>query len=103
MVEALISIIGMWLSRSLLDIELSELIAAILPGVGLALMCAVAVIAGKITASALDTHGVATLLSSWDRPRSFIAGANPQPRCACSQAPSVAARPRRSSWRRELQ
>jgi PST family polysaccharide transporter len=62
MVEALISIVGMWLSCVLLDIGLSDLIVAILPGVGLALMCAVAVVAGKITASALDTHGVSTLL-----------------------------------------
>ena len=62
MVEATISIVGMWLSCLLLDIELSDLIAAILPGAGLALMCAIAVIAGKMTANALGTQGVATLL-----------------------------------------
>ncbi len=62
MVEALISIVGMWLSCLLLDIGMGDLVVAILPGVGLALMCAIAVIAGKITANALGTQGVATLL-----------------------------------------
>ncbi len=61
-VEALISILGMWLSCLLLDIGLSDLVKAILPGAGLALMCALAVTAGKITASACGTQGVATLL-----------------------------------------
>ncbi len=62
MVEALISIVGMWLSCLLLDIGLRDLVEAILPGAGLALMCAVAVIAGKVAANALGTQGVATLL-----------------------------------------
>jgi len=62
MVEALISIIGMWLSCLLLDIKLSDFVVAILPGARLALMCAVAVVAGKLTNNACGTHGVATLL-----------------------------------------
>jgi PST family polysaccharide transporter len=61
-VEAAMSIVGMWLACLLLDIRLSEFVIAIMPGVALALMCAVAVIAGKITANACGTQGVATLL-----------------------------------------
>ena len=56
------SIAGQWLVCLLLDISLSDLVVSILPGVGLALMCAIAVTAGKITASACSTQGVATLL-----------------------------------------
>jgi len=62
MVEALISIVGMWLSCLLLDIGLRDFVVSIIPGAGLALMCALAVAAGKITASACGTQGVATLL-----------------------------------------
>jgi O-antigen/teichoic acid export membrane protein len=62
LVEALISIVGMWLSCVLLDIGLREFVVAILPGARLALMCAVAVVAGKLTVNAYGTHGVATLL-----------------------------------------
>ena len=56
------SIAGQWLACLLLGIGLTDLVVAILPGAGLALMCAIAVIAGKITASACGTQGVATLL-----------------------------------------
>jgi O-antigen/teichoic acid export membrane protein len=62
MVEALISVIGMWLSCLLLDLGLRDLVAAILPGVRLALMCALAVIGGKVLANFFGTHGVVTLL-----------------------------------------
>lgn len=62
MVEATISIVGMWLSCFLLDVGTGELVVAIVPGAGLALMCAVAVVAGKIAANVFDTHGLATLL-----------------------------------------
>ena len=62
MVEALISIIGMWLSCLLLDIGLRDFVVAILPGARLALMCAIAVIAGKLTANAYGIHGIATLI-----------------------------------------
>ncbi|HEV2169350.1 MAG TPA: lipopolysaccharide biosynthesis protein [Candidatus Binatus sp.] len=62
MVEAFISIIGMWLSCVLLDIGLREMVVAILPGVRLAMMCALAVVAGKMLASFCGTQGVATLM-----------------------------------------
>jgi len=61
-VEVVISIAGQWLACLLLGIGLTDLAASIMPGAGLALMCALAVIAGKITASACGTQGVATLL-----------------------------------------
>jgi polysaccharide transporter, PST family len=62
MVEALISIVGMWLSCILLNIGLRDLVVSVLPGARLALMCALAVIAGKVAASACGARGVATLL-----------------------------------------
>ena len=62
MVEALISIVGMWLSCVLLDIRMGDLVVAILPGARLAMMCAIAVVAGKVTANACGAHGVETLL-----------------------------------------
>jgi hypothetical protein len=46
----------------LLGIGLKDLVVAILPGARLALMCAIAVIAGKETASACGTEGIGTLL-----------------------------------------
>ncbi len=61
-VEVVMSIAGQWLACLLLGIRLSDLVVAILPGAGLALMCALAVTAGKITASACGTQGAATLL-----------------------------------------
>jgi O-antigen/teichoic acid export membrane protein len=61
-VEVVMSIAGQWLACLVLGIGLTDLVVAILPGAGLALMCALAVTAGKITASALGTSGVATLL-----------------------------------------
>ena len=61
-VEAVMSIAGQWLVCLLLGIGMTDLVVAIMPGVGLALMCAVAVVAGKITASACGAQGVATLL-----------------------------------------
>src|SRR5258708_19915046 len=60
-VEVVMSIAGQWLVCMLLGIGLTDLVVAILPGARLALMCAVAVIAGKITANACGTHAVATL------------------------------------------
>ena len=61
-VEVVMSIAGQWLVCMLLGIGLTDLVVAILPGARLALMCAIAVIAGKITANACGTQGVATLL-----------------------------------------
>jgi O-antigen/teichoic acid export membrane protein len=61
-VEAVMSIVGLWLSCLLVDAKLTDFVAAIMPGARLALMCAVAVIAGKTTAGACGTQGVATLL-----------------------------------------
>jgi PST family polysaccharide transporter len=61
-VEVVMSIAGLWLAGLLLDIGIKDFIASIRPGVGLALMCAPAVIAGKVAAGAWGTHGVATLL-----------------------------------------
>jgi lipopolysaccharide exporter len=61
-IEVVMSIAGQWLVCMLLGIGLTDLVVAILPGARLALLCAVAVIAGKITASACGTQGLATLL-----------------------------------------
>jgi len=56
------SIAGQWLVCMLLGIGLTDLFVAILPGAGLALMCAIAVIAGKIAANEFARRVVATLL-----------------------------------------
>ena len=61
-VEVVMSIAGQWLVCMLLGIGLTDLVVAILPGARLALLCAIAVVAGKITANACGTQGVATLL-----------------------------------------
>jgi hypothetical protein len=61
-VESIMSIAGEWLACMLIGIGLRELVVAIMPGVRLALMCALAVIAGKMIASFCGTHGVVTLL-----------------------------------------
>jgi lipopolysaccharide exporter len=61
-VESIMSIAGEWLACMLIGIGLRELIVAIMPGVRLALMCALAVIAGKMIAGFCGTHGVVTLL-----------------------------------------
>jgi O-antigen/teichoic acid export membrane protein len=61
-VEVVMSIAGQWLACLLIGVGLGDLAVSIMPGVGLALMCAIAVTAGKITASACGTQGVATLL-----------------------------------------
>ena len=61
-VEVVMSIAGQWLVCVLLGIGLKDLVVAILPGARLALMCAIAVIAGKVTASACGTEGIGTLL-----------------------------------------
>jgi O-antigen/teichoic acid export membrane protein len=61
-VEAVISIAGQWLACILLGIVPIDFVAALLPGIGLALMCGLAVTAGKIAASVCGTEGIATLL-----------------------------------------
>ena len=102
-VEVVMSIAGQWLVCMLLGIGLTDLFVAILPGARLALMCAIAVIAGKITANALARRESLLCCSSWDRPRSFIAGANLPPRCGCSETRSVAAKPAPIVVAQELQ
>lgn len=61
-VESVMSIAGEWLACMLIGIGLRDLVVAIMPGVRLALLCALAVIAGKMIAGLCDTHGVVTLL-----------------------------------------
>src|SRR5258708_32779488 len=62
MVHALTSIIGILLFCLLLGIGLRDFVVAILPVARLALMSAVAVIVGNLTANAYGPHGIATLI-----------------------------------------
>ena len=70
-VGVMMSIAGTVTACLLIGVESAICTIWMVPGVGLALMCAIAVTAGKITASACGTQGVATLLLLVDRPRSF--------------------------------
>jgi O-antigen/teichoic acid export membrane protein len=61
-VESIISIVGQWMALALLGVGMGELITASMPGVWLTVMCAGAVVAGKLLADQAGVHGATTLL-----------------------------------------
>jgi O-antigen/teichoic acid export membrane protein len=61
-VEVVISIGGQWLACLLIGVSFGDLVIALLPGIRLALLCGLAVVAGKIINSSLGIEGPLTLI-----------------------------------------
>ena len=61
-VEVVISIVGQWLACFLIGVSLGDLVIALLPGIRLALICGLALGAGKVIAILLGIEGPLALL-----------------------------------------
>jgi len=63
LVEGMVSLIGLYLAASLIDTTLPHLLKAALPGLRLALVCAIPAIGGKAIAHGVGMHGVQVLIA----------------------------------------